>query len=124
MISAHWKPLTIQEVAVRIHVEQEFTPVEGNALESGDSALDRETEREILARFGQGDVWAWAAVSLSVSWGGFTATDYLGCCSYADEEDFRRPGGYYDDMVSNALAELNETMSRLCQKIEQRYLTV
>jgi hypothetical protein len=46
----------------------------------------------------------------------FLGDDYLGCCSYESEEDFRAPGGYFDDMKRAALDELNE-------KVRAHYLT-
>ena len=103
-----WRPLTREEIAVRLKVEPELIPVEGNASASGDDDFDREVEHNILCRIQQGDIWAWAAVTVTVSWGPFSASDHLGCCSYANEEDFRHPGGYFDDIIDEARTELNK----------------
>ena len=116
----NWKPLTREEVTVRLKAEPEFVPVEGNACASGDDAFDREVEHNILCRIQQGDVWAWAAVTVTVSWGPFAASDHLGCCSYADEKDFRQPGGYFDDVVDVALDELNATVRETYQQLKER----
>ena len=116
----NWKPLTREEVTVRLEAEREFVPVEGNACASGDDAFDREVEHNILTRVHQGEVWAWAAVTVTVSWGQFSAPDHLGCCSYADEEDFRQPDGYFDDMVDQALEELNQLVLNAYRQLKTR----
>ena len=115
-----WKPLTREEVAIRLEAEPEFIPVEGNASASGDEAFDQEMEHSILSRLETGDVWAWAMVTVTVSWGPFSASDHLGCCSYADEEDFSQPGGYLDDMVDEALTELNKLILDAYRQLKER----
>ena len=115
-----WKPLTRVEIAIRLKSEPEFIPVEGNASASGDDAFDREVEGSILRRLEQGDIWAWAMVTVTVSWGSFSASDHLGCCSYADEKDFRQPDGYFDDMVDEALTELNKLALDAYRQLKER----
>ena len=117
-----WKPISCEEVTICLEAEPEFVPVEGNAMASGDDAFDREVEQGILRRIDHGDVWAWAMVTVTVSWGPFSASDHLGCCSYADEEDFRQPGGYFDDMVHEALAELNRIAKDAYRQLKEREL--
>jgi len=51
------------------------------------------------------NVWAWASVTVSASWGGFTGNAYLGGCNYADAADFR-VDGYFEDMLKEALKDL------------------
>ena len=113
-------PLTREEVDIRLRAEPELVQVEGNASASGDDAFDRDVEQGILCRLEQGDVWAWAAVTVTVSWGPFSASDRLGCCSYADEEDFRQPGGYFDDMVDQAIEELNRIVLDAYRQLKTR----
>ena len=60
------KPLTRDEVTIRLIAEPEFLPVEGNASATDDDALDREIAQRILHRLDQGDVWAWAMVTVTV----------------------------------------------------------
>jgi hypothetical protein len=98
--------LTESEVQFKLIVEQDDTPVRGNAMATDEPELDREAEDEILRRLDSGDVWAWAHVRVIASWRGFEGSDSLGGCSYADEEDFKK-GGYYDDMKAEALHALN-----------------
>lgn len=117
-----WKPISREEVTIRLEAEPEFVPVEGNAMASGDDAFDREVEQGILNRINLGDVWAWAMVTVTVSWGPFSASDHLGCCSYTDEKDFCQPGGYFDDMVYEALAELNRIAQDAYRQLKEREL--
>ncbi len=114
--------ITRGEAAIRILAETEHIPVEGNACASGDDDYDREVERDILDRLDQGDVWAWAAITVIVVWGPFEARAYLGCCSYANEDDFRQPDGYFDDLVAEALEELNRTVRETYQQMKEREL--
>jgi len=114
------RPIYRDEAKICIRAEPDDLPVRENAMVSGYDAFDREVEDGILARLDDGDAWAWAAVTVTVTWGAFTASDHLGACSYADERDFRQPGGYYDDMVEKALAELNLAIQSLYQQLRRR----
>jgi hypothetical protein len=83
--------------------------VRGNALASGDDALDKEAEDEIISRLESGDVWAWFTAKVSVRDShGREASDYLGACCYEDGEDFKR-GGYYLDMIRTCVDEIEAT---------------
>lgn len=100
----------IRTHTVRLEVFQDDVDVRGNALASGDDAVDRECEDEILERLSRGDVWAWCTVVIECTCDkcGATGRDSLGCCSYADEKDFSQ-SGYYADMCDAALAEMRES---------------
>jgi hypothetical protein len=93
------------QATIEILTEQDHASVRGNALASGDDDEDRAAEDEILERLEHGDIWAWAAVQVRATWQGITASDYLGCCSYRDEEDFREDG-YYFDMVATCIEDI------------------
>ena len=114
------RPINREETAIRVLAEPEFIPVEDNASASGDDDFDRKVEHTILCRLQQGDIWAWAAVTVVVRWGPFEGISHLGCCSYLDEKDFRQPGGYFDDMVNEALEELNRKVNEAYQQIKER----
>lgn len=95
--------MTIEDKIARdaeITIECLFTdaPVRGNAF-------DQATEDEILARLVRGDQWAWCTVKVTGTYKGLTASDYLGCCSYDNEQNFIA-GGYYDDMVARVRQDL------------------
>jgi len=114
------RSITREEAAIRVLAEPDHVLVEGNASASGDDDFDREVEHNILCRLQQGDAWVWAAVTVVAAWGSFEGRAHLGCCSYADEEDFRQPGGYFDDMVEEALEELNRSVYEAYQRIKER----
>jgi len=90
---------------ITLHVEQDDIPVRGNAAASGNDTFDREVEDEILERLENGDVWAWASVEVRAELQGLSASAYLGCCNYEDEEAFKKDG-YYEDMVREAVDSL------------------
>lgn len=98
------------EITFKLRVEQDDTPVRSNAMASGDDAADKAYENRILRRLDAGDVWAWAWVEVTAECEGFTGSDGLGGCTYKDEADFRRPGGYYDDMKRVALDNLRAAL--------------
>jgi len=116
------RTITKDDVEITVRAEQDEIEVRGNALASGDDAADRECEDEILARLERGDVWAWAAVTVRVTWTApsgrqYRGEDHLGACSYRDERDFREPGGYFDDMVGEALSRLNVELAELAEDV-------
>lgn len=102
---------------VEILARQDDIPVRGNALASGDDAEDKACEDAILARLDRGDEWAWALVEVRASFEGWKASDFLGACSYASEDDFRTPGGYFEDMRETALRELAGKMEDARDKL-------
>jgi len=68
----------------------EMIPVRGNVCATGDDALDRELEDEIISKIDAGDEWAWCMVCVSVVWKSFLARSTLGCCSYRDTANANR----------------------------------
>jgi hypothetical protein len=96
------------KVSYKLFVGEEWEQVRGNAGCSGDDDHDRGVEDAICERLADGDVWAWAAVTVTARYDGadsVVGTDSLGCCNYADEEAFKR-GPYYADMCVNAREDL------------------
>lgn len=96
----------IEEVNFALTVEEETMEVRGNALASGDDKLDKEYEDEIIRRLKNGDIWAWASVCVAAHWKGISGIDWLGNCSYKDEEDFKQSGGYYESMKQQSYDDL------------------
>ena len=111
------KTLTSNDIRVVVTAFPEEIPVKGNAICSGDEDFDRQVESEILKRLEHEDVWAWATVCVTTEWEGLKEAEYLGCCCYADEEEFRQEGGYFDEMVDEALANLNKRLHMLYEKL-------
>lgn len=112
------RELTAEEVTFTIKAEQDDIPVRGNAIASGDEKFDKEVEDHIFSELADGNIWAWAAVTVIARWDSFVGSAHLGGCSYKDEEEFKQPGGYYDDMKQEALDELNKVLQGTADKIE------
>jgi hypothetical protein len=109
------RELTEHEVEFIIEHEPEDEPIDGNA-----SAIDDETDRKVVKwirdQLRRGNSWAWCKVKVSAAWNGFIGSDYLGCCSYKSEKDFKQ-GGYFADMRVEALAALNREIAATSDKL-------
>lgn len=97
---------------VKLEAKQDDTSVRGNAMCSGDKNFDRKVEDKILSRLEDGDVWAWAVVTVTVrdSRTGLEGYDCLGGCNYKSEADFKRADDYWSDMVSIAYGNLRKLL--------------
>jgi hypothetical protein len=104
------------EITYTLTAEQDDIPVRGNAMCSGDDAVDKEVEDEILARLDRGDVWAWASVKVVAECEGFEGCDYLGGCCYKDAKDFATEDGYYPQMKDAALEDLKATLATIAAR--------
>lgn len=95
---------------VRYRVEllrEEYIPIKGNVMASGDAEFDAECERKVIAQLERGNLWAWCCIRVVAYIEGIDleGDDYLGACSYESEEDFKKDG-YYADMCDRARDEL------------------
>lgn len=90
---------------VSLGIEPEQIPFEGNASAIGPEE-DAETNHWIRDQLERGNDWAWCHVEVTASYDGLTGHAGLGACSYESEKAFRVPGGYYDDLVIEALDDL------------------
>jgi hypothetical protein len=110
------RKLTRDDVDVQLECLPEDTQIEGNA-----SCVDPETDAETVAwirsELDRGNDWAWCTARVTVTWNGLEGVDYLSCCSYRNERDFRNDG-YYDDMIHEALADLNRKVAAMAHKLE------
>jgi hypothetical protein len=87
-------------IEYRIDIYPENIPI--------DPEMDRATNLAINEQLNQGNQWAWCCVKITAyidGLEGIEGTDYLGCCSYKNEADFRS-GGYFEDMQARAKEEL------------------
>lgn len=90
-------------------IEFDPTPIEGNALASGDDAEDRAQEQWIHDQLESGNEYAWCWVSLKVTWREFEANDSLGCVSCASKADFEK--SFLADMKNDLLIRLASNIS-------------
>jgi len=95
------------KIEYRIRVRPEEIPLQGNVLQSGDKVQDFEAEQDIQRQLDAGNVWAWCSVEVIASIDGIEVDgrDYLGCCSYKSEDDFKACE-YFEDMKREARGEL------------------
>jgi len=109
------------KVTYDLNACMDMTTVRGNAMASGDEAIDTAAENEILQRLKDDDIWAWAFVVVTATYEGVPrliyGEDSLGACTYDDEADFKQPGGYYDDMCTNAREELRQQLEALAKSL-------
>ena len=98
-----------------IETEPEDTPVRGNAMASGDPEFDREVEDSIINQLRRGNEWAWCTVKVTGFYLGLSASEYLGCCSYRDEEEFAG-GAYYADMQNEITDRIHEQVNRIIKE--------
>jgi hypothetical protein len=106
------------KATVTLSVEQDDTPIEGNASATDDPEDDAEIVRVIRKRLERGDDWAWCVVTVTATLGPWSSQDSLHGCNYRDERDFRS-GGYYEDMVEIALDSLATELLKSIHEIEK-----
>lgn len=94
---------------IRLWREPDDLQIEGNALASGDEEEDRRAEKWVRDQLASGNEWAWCVAIVWVEFAGVTERETLGACSYESERDFRA-GGYYEDMVGEAIDRLAERL--------------
>lgn len=111
------RKVTLDEVEIIVETREEDTSIEGNVLASGDAAVDQKAEQWVRDQVANGNEWAWCSVRVSAVFQDFRGTDHLGCCSYKSEAEFRMPGGYFEDMVQNALEDLNQELFRTAARL-------
>lgn len=103
------------DLAYALTIEEDSTPVRGNALCSGDEATDRACEDEILRRLDQYDTWAWALVRVTaeteIDGEIFKGAAYLSGCSYNGTDDFLE-SGYWEQMKAEARDDLRNELHR------------
>jgi len=109
------RKLTKGEVEITITPEEEDRGPEGE-FSSGDPEADAELVHEIHERLARGDLWAWCTVKVEARFGQFYGTAYLGGCSYEHQASFME-GGYYEQMVGDAVDDLNQNIARQLAEI-------
>lgn len=89
----------MERIKYTVECLPEDEPVRGNAMLSGDADVDKECEDKILADL-EWNQWAWCCVEVTAEWRGLKERVYLGCSSYANEEDFKKD--QYESMCAEA----------------------
>ena len=122
-----WAKPQETECEFSIEAEPEEMSPEGNA-----SAIDEETDKAILDHINEqleaGNIWAWCSVKVTCSWTDeegnvYEGNDYLGGCSYENEQGFKQPGGYYDDMKTQAYEAMLQTIPAMVEGSRRALIT-
>jgi hypothetical protein len=114
--------ITPDDVKFTIELLEEHCPVDGS-MRSGCKEYEkaeRMQEVRMKGRLNKGDLWAWCTVKVTATFRGVEGEDYLGCCNYKDEDDFKAPGGYWEDMKASAFAELKERLQDIVDGATER----
>lgn len=110
------KKVTEDDVVIKIEcLEEDIDP-----MEHFDDPI---VARDIKQKYDEGNDWAWCCVKVTVTHkqADFVSIQYLGGCSYENEEDFKKDL-YYEDMVNDALGDIQSAMEEmfafLCSKVQ------
>lgn len=79
--------------------------------------------QDMKRRLNNGDEWAWCCATVIASIDGvdLKGFDHLGGCSARDERDFIENGGYYRDMVDQAVEHLLGQLYSHKQLVEELF---
>jgi hypothetical protein len=86
-------------------------------FDSGDPEFDKEDCKRIREN-AEWNIWAWCCVKVSMTFAGLQSCAYLGGSSYLDEEDFMNDG-YYEDMKSECLEDLNKQLKEMLENLRE-----
>jgi hypothetical protein len=111
------RELTEDEVTFDVEYLPEDDHPRGH-FASGDDEWDKQTVAKILSDM-EWNPLAWCIAKVTVSWGGYRVSEYLGGCSFESEKDFTSDNSdYYDDMKRRALEGLNAKLRAEHAKLE------
>jgi hypothetical protein len=119
VIPAHFVSIKEEDVEFELICCPEYTPIEGNVMSSGDDGADYNAEKAVYEQLQSGNEWAWCTVELKGTFNTFEFSDYLGCCSYASEEEFKEDG-YYEGMKANVVKGLQEVVNETIENLLKR----
>lgn len=112
------RPLTAEDITIELTPEDEDVRPE-DCWETDDGKPDTEAAARVMAER-EHNPWAWCYVKLVAKWQGLRAATGLGACSYKDEADFRANSGHMDDMVDEALDDLNRQLADMAATVLTR----
>lgn len=99
------------EIEIELILHPEYEQIEGNACACGEPDC-YEAHIKPIIEDAEYNPWAWCCVEVRATFDGVTGSDFLGGCSYKNEADFKTPGGYYEDMVNEAIERLEAELER------------
>ena len=109
----------ISEVTFASAIEPDDTDPRGNVMASGDDAVDREAEDDVIRQVNAGNVAAWCGLVVRAEWRGFQGVASIWGCSYASEEECLA-SDYASDLRSDAFDALCCAVSRSIANVADR----
>jgi hypothetical protein len=107
------KVLTEADVVITITTEQEDEgPFSSQYSLTKDETDARRYAAAVEEMCDKHDDWGWCVAVVKARLGPLEGFAYLGNCSYEGVEDFKK-GGYYPQMVKEAIAELQVQVNEL-----------
>lgn len=98
-------------------IEIEVIPHE--EFQSPFDMYDQEVAQDIADMADNYGIWGWCTIEVKATWNGMISeSDYLGGCSYKDEEDFLKNSGYYEEMKSTAISDLKKELKSLKRSLD------
>jgi hypothetical protein len=105
--------VTKADVTITLRAEENDIGPEESYLLPGikhsrrDAKLFVEAVEEMTEKHG---LWGWCQVTVTVRLGPLEGESHMGGCSYESDDDFIQNSGYYNDMVSDAIADLQNSV--------------
>ncbi len=104
------RKLVEAEVTFTLEAEEEHERIGTHFLDGHDDSEERRAMmRQITEDYTAGNEWAWFSAKVTARWGEYSASTYLGCCSYESKADFEADHSY-QDMKKEALEDLNKVI--------------
>lgn len=103
-----------EKIQIKLIAHPEDEAVEDAFQECRESTLVRE-----IIEAKESNLWKWCIIELRATYGPFSGSSYLGGCSYESGEDFKAANDYYDDMVQDAVMELQKEIETYRATIER-----
>jgi hypothetical protein len=105
--------VTKADVTITLRAEENDIGPEESYVIPGIKQAKRDARRfvaavdEMIEKHG---LWGWCEVTVTVRLGPLKGEAQLGGCSYESDDDFVQNSGYYNDMVNEAIAELQNSI--------------
>lgn len=115
--------ITIADVKIQvIPTDNNQSPRRSYAVPGIISADSEDTDRfvrDVEEMIDEHGLWGWCQVEVKATFGQLTGSAYLGGCSYKDEDDFRN-GGYLDQMVDEAIGDIQTQLDEIVSLLASR----
>jgi hypothetical protein len=112
--------VTKASVYIRVTAEQNDESPEDSYRIPGIKQRKRDVDRfveSVNSMIDKDDTWGWCQVTITAHFGPFNGKAHLGGCSYESEQDFVENSSYYDQMVAEAIEEVQQEINAAYEMI-------